>query len=151
LADLEQARVLIEKVVADEGLELVDVEFKRGRSSSILRLYIDKPAGITLQDCERVSRQVGTLLDVEGLIAGRYTLEVSSPGLTRPLKKEAEYERYQGRLVKIQTREPILGSGNFRGTLLGMEGDVVNLQLTDGQKISIPFPSIVKASLDIDF
>ena len=102
------------------GLELVEVEYKREGHGMVLRLYIDRPGGVTLDDCSEVSRELSALLDVEDVIPGRYTLEVSSPGLNRPLTKEADYLRSIGRLVKIRTRLLTPDDrGNPRKTFLG--------------------------------
>jgi ribosome maturation factor RimP len=152
LVDLEKLHNLIEGVVAAEGMELVEVELKGSSRQSILRIYIDKPGGITHNDCELISNQTSTLLDVEDLIPGSYTLEVSSPGLTRKLTKAADFQRYCGRLAKIQLREELKGSRNWRGTLRGIDNQqVITLEFKDGQLIPIPLHLIVKANLDIEF
>jgi len=152
LVDLERLQVIIQQVVEGEGMELAEVEYKGSPSRSILRIYIDKPAGITHSDCARISHQVGTRLDVEDLIAGSYLLEVSSPGLTRKLTKPADYARYRGRLAKIQTRQPVSGSRSFRGTLRGIdEQGTVTLELKNETTIQIPWQTITKANLDLDF
>jgi ribosome maturation factor RimP len=152
LVDLERLQNLIENVVAAEGMELVELEYKGSSRQSILRIYIDKPGGITHSDCELVSNQVGPLMEVEDLIPGSYTLEVSSPGLTRKLTKVVDYQRYQGRLVRIQTRESVGGSKNFRGTIRSInEQKIITLELKDGTLVAIPFQAIVKANLDIEF
>jgi ribosome maturation factor RimP len=151
LLDLGRIRGIIERVVYSEGMELVDVELKGGPNRTILRIYIDKPTGVTHQDCELISDQVGSLLDIENLILGSYILEVSSPGLTRKLTKESDYQRYVGRLVRIQTRDQIQGKRNFRGTLRGVEGDQVVVELEGPQSVRIPLQSITKSNLDFDF
>ena len=102
----------------DYGLEVVDVEFRGGGKARMLRITIDKPEGVTHDDCSHVSNEVGTILDVEGTIPGAsYTLEVSSPGLDRKLSKAAEFERFTGSLVKVSTREPLDGNRHFEGRL----------------------------------
>jgi ribosome maturation factor RimP len=152
LVDLERLQNLIENVVAAEGMELVELEHKGSSRQSILRIYVDKPGGITHSDCELISNQVGLLVEVEDLIPGSYVLEVSSPGLTRKLTQVADYQRYQGRLARIQTRESVEGSKNFRGTICGIdEQKVITLEMKDGALVSIPFPAIVKANLDVEF
>ena len=151
MLDLGRTREIIERVVYSEGLELVDVELKGGPNRCILRIYIDKPTGVTHQDCEVISDQVGSLIETEDLIVGSYILEVSSPGLTRKLTKESDYQRYVGRLVRIQTRDPLQGKKNFRGTLRGLEGDQVVVELEGSQSVRIPFQSISKSNLDFDF
>ena len=149
--DLGRTREIIERVVCSEGIELVDVELKGSPNRRILRIYIDKPSGVTHRDCELISNQVGTVLDVEDLIQGSYILEVSSPGLTRKLTKESDYQRYAGRLVRIQTRDLIQGKRNFRGMLRGLEGDLVVVELEESQSVQIPLQSIIKSNLDFDF
>jgi ribosome maturation factor RimP len=151
LVDLERTKALIQKIVSSEGLDLVELEFKGSLNHRILRIYIDKPQGITHQDCQRVSDQVGTELDIEDLIPGAYTLEVSSPGLMRRLSHKEDFERYRGRLMKLQTREPIGGTRSFRGTLTEFDGQSLTLELKGKQLVEIPFAWVSKASLDIDF
>lgn len=152
MVDLERTQALIEKIVASEGLELVEVEFKGGLNHRVLRITIDKPqGGITHDDCQRVSRQAGAELDIEDLIPGGYTLEVSSPGLTRKLCQKRDFERSVGRLVKLHTQEAIEGSKNFRGVLAAFDGETLTLAMKNGHSARIPFESISKANLDIDF
>ena len=122
----------------------------------ILRLYIDREGGVTLDDCAAVNRELAELLDVEDFIQCRYSLEVSSPGLNRPLKKPSDYERFSGRLVKIRTYELLTDdAGNkrktFAGELLGLEGGIVRLKLTEGQTAGIPLEKVAKANLEFEF
>ena len=149
--DLDRAKSIIEKVVSSESMELVDIEFKGHLNNQVLRIYIDKPSGVTHEDCELISDQVGAVLDIEDMIPGSYTLEVSSPGLTRKLTKESDFQHFRGRLVKIQTRQPMDGTKSFRGTLVGLEGETVTLELENARLIQIPLASIARANLDIDF
>ena len=149
--DLDRTKELIERVVSSEGMELVDVELKGRPNNQILRIYIDKPSGVNHHDCEVISDQVGTILDVEDLIIGSYTLEVSSPGLTRKLDKEADFRRSLGRLVKIQTKQPLDGTKSFRGTLVGMEGGTITVKLKNEHSVKIPLELIARANLDIEF
>jgi ribosome maturation factor RimP len=132
-------------------MELVELEVKGNLNNRILRVYIDKPLGITHEDCQLISDQVGTVLDIEDLIPGSYTLEVSSPGLTRRLTKDSDFQRFRGRLVKIQTKLPINGTKNLRGILLGLEGETVTVELKKAELVQVPLGSIAKANLDIDF
>lgn len=137
------------------GMELVEIEFKREGRQMVLRLYIDKPGGITLDDCATVSKELSALLDVEDVMPGMYNLEVSSPGLNRPLKSLDDYKRYTGRLIKIKTFTPTADdAGNLRktflGELIGLDGDLVRLQLTEGQTASISFSAIAKANLEFE-
>src|SRR5215510_8815301 len=103
----EAINAIIERVTAREGLELVHWEMVGPRHNPTLRIFIDKPGGVTHGDCEVVSHQVGTLLDLEDVIPNRYLLEVSSPGIDRPLYKRADYERFAGKRIKLRTREPL--------------------------------------------
>ncbi|MEW5978551.1 MAG: ribosome maturation factor RimP [Acidobacteriota bacterium] len=149
--DLDRTRDLISQIVSADGMDLVDVEFKGTLNNRVLRIYIDKSSGVTLDDCTLVSNHVGTVLDVEDLVPGSYTLEVSSPGLTRKLTKPSDYQRYKGRLIKIQTKEPVEGKRSLKGTLLGLENDSVQVDIPGSGVVAIPLGSISKAHLDIDF
>ena len=144
-------RQLIEEVVESQGYELVDVEFKGTGKSSLLRVFIDRPAGISHRDCELVSEQVGTVLDVEDLIPFSYTLEVSSPGLDRKLVKESDYTRFEGKLARIQTRIPLNQQKVFRGRLQGLQDGKVRLELRTGSTLDIPLDVIDEARLEIDW
>ncbi len=141
---------LIQPLLEAQGLELVDLEYHRPRRGrGILRLFLDQPGGVTLEVLTRINRVVGELLDVHDLIPGSYTLEVSSPGLTRALKKPEDYRRYTGRLVRITTRSPWEGRQVHRGILQGLEGEEVCLQAGEGAT-RIPLKEIAKARLDLD-
>jgi ribosome maturation factor RimP len=138
------------------GMELVDVEFARAGRDGVLRLFIDKEGGVALDDCADVSRELSAILDVEDVIPGHYSLEVSSPGLDRPLKKPADYERFVGRLVKVRTFEGLPDdAGNkrktFIGQLLGLVDGNVAMKLSEGQSASIPLEKIAKANLEFEF
>lgn len=148
--------VLAERLVSSLGMELVEVEYKREGRDMMLRLFLDKDGGVTLDDCSAVSRELSEILDVEDVIQGHYTLEVSSPGLNRPLKKEADYERYRGRLVKVRTFELLADEdGNRRKTFLGdlecLAEGIVTLRLREGQLARIPLTKIAKANLEFEF
>lgn len=142
---------LIQPYLMAQGVELVDMELtqpQRGRST--LRLFVDRPqGGITLDEITRVSRVVGELLDVHDPISSSYTLEVSSPGLTRKLKKPQDYERYAGRLVRLTTRSPWQGKQVHRGILKGLANDEVSLE-EDQELVRIPLGEIAKARLDFE-
>lgn len=143
-------REITRRVAEERGLELVHVEFAGGPRSPAVRIFIDKPGGVTHQDCSEVSTHVGTVLDVEDFIPGAYTLEVSSPGLERGLYQAGDYERFAGRLAKMKTRGAIGGQRNFRGRIEGLEGaDVLFEDKTSG-RVRVPFSEIVKANLEID-
>lgn len=141
---------LLQPLAEAQGLELVDLELKRSlRGRTTLRLFLDRPGGITLDEIARFSRIAGELLDVHDLIPESYNLEVSSPGLTRELKKPRDYERYAGRLVRLTTRAPINGRQVHRGILRGLEDNRVSLE-DNGQVYTIPLAEIARARLDID-
>ncbi|MBT8128937.1 MAG: ribosome maturation factor RimP [Gammaproteobacteria bacterium] len=141
---------LLEPVVTGLGYELVEIEYNPSARHGLLRLYIDHEDGIQLDDCTDVSNQVSALLDVEDPIPGQYNLEVSSPGLDRPLRGIEDYERFNGEIVKIRTGMAIDGRRNFKGRLLGIEGDAINIEC-DGQQFLLPLASIEKARLVPEF
>ncbi|HEX5706864.1 MAG TPA: ribosome maturation factor RimP, partial [Pyrinomonadaceae bacterium] len=121
----ERVREVASRVAQERGLELVHVEFAGVGRTAALRIFIDKPGGVTHEDCSEVSTHVGTVLDVEDIVPGSYTLEVSSPGLERGLYSRADFERFAGKLAKVKTRVPVGGQRNFRGRIVGVEGDDV--------------------------
>src|SRR6185369_1704194 len=125
--------------------------FKGGGKNSILRIFIDKPDGISHRDCELVSEQVGTVLDVEDLINAAYTLEVSSPGLDRKLVKERDYIRFDGSLAKIQTRIPLQNQRVFKGRLRGLQNGKIRLELPKGELLEIPLDVVNEARLEFDW
>jgi ribosome maturation factor RimP len=146
---------LVEPLVASLGLELVDVEYRQEGRAMVLRLSVDREGGVSLDDCAQVSRELSEILDVEDFIQGYYTLEVSSPGLNRPLKKTADYERYRGRLVRVKTFELLPDdAGNprktFLGELLGLDGMNVRIKLKEGQTAVIPLDMVAKANLEFE-
>ena len=148
---LERVREIAERVAASEGLELVEVECRDRGPRSVLRIFVDRLEGVTLQDCEMVSRQVSTILDVEDVIAHRYTLEVSSPGLDRKLLKPADYNRFAGRQVKVVLKAPRAGERHFQGRLLGLEDENVRVEMAAGQVASIAYDEIESATLVVEF
>jgi ribosome maturation factor RimP len=147
----EAIGAIIERVTNREGLELVHWEMEGPRNNFALRIFIDKEGGVTHSDCENVSHQVGALLDVEDLIADTYMLEVSSPGVDRPLYKRTDYERFAGNKVKLKTQQPINGQRNFRGRLIGIEGDAVKLDIENAGIVEIAFEQITKANIEYEF
>ena len=149
----EEVERLILPILEEEGMELVDIEYKmgRGRGRDILRLYIDKPDGVKIDDCERVSKRIDSILDKSDIIGGHYLLEVSSPGLNRLLKKEEDFKRFIGRLIKVKTFSPIDNQKTFVGTLKDYKEEVVTLETKEGKIIEIPIKNIAKANLEIEF
>jgi len=143
---VQQVWALAETVCESEGLELIQVEYQRESTGRILRLYIDKPGGINLDDCVGVSRQIGDILDVHLQEAGPYNLEVTSPGPERPLAKKQDFEKFKGSRVKIKTNQHLNGQKNFTGVLLGISDDQVKLQ-TGEQVVELSYEDISKARL----
>ncbi len=146
----ERIREIAERVAAEHGLELVHAEVGVLGRNAAVRLFIDKPGGVTHEDCSAVSHHVGTLLDVEDFINSAYTLEVSSPGLERGLYKRADYERFAGHLAKMKTREAVNGQRNFKGRIAGVEGDDVVFDDKTNGEVRVPLSIIAKANLEID-
>ena len=144
--------VIAQRVVESEGMELVEVEVKGGGNQRFVRISIDKPEGISHADCELVSQQVGTILDVEDVVpGGRYTLEVSSPGVERKLLKPKDYERFQGKKVKIALREPVEGSRHWEGALAGFQAGWITLEAGTGKIVQIPYELVQKANLKFEW
>ncbi len=148
--DLQRIREAAERVARSEGMEVVDVEWKVGKQR-FLRVYLDKPDGISHHDCEVVSNQLSVILDVEDLVPGpRYVLEISSPGLDRKLTKPADYERFVGRLARISTSELVENQKFFEGRLAGYADEKVKIEVR-GRVIELPLAAIRKASLVVEF
>jgi len=147
----ERVREIAERVAIDHGLELVHSEVAGPDNKPIVRIFIDKPNGVTHQDCSEVSHYMGTILDVEDFIHAAYTLEVSSPGLDRGLYKRSDFERFAGSLAKQKANTPIEGQRNFRGRLLGVEGEEALFDDRTSGRVRVPLKDIAKANLEIDF
>jgi ribosome maturation factor RimP len=143
-------QAIAERVAIDHGLELVHAEVAGPENKPIVRIFIDKPNGVTHQDCAEVSLHVGTVLDVEDFIHASYTLEVSSPGLDRGLYKLADYERFAGKPARLRSRQAINGQRNFRGRLLGISGAEVLFEDRTSGRVKIAFDWIAKANLELD-
>jgi ribosome maturation factor RimP len=140
------------RVTADRGFELVDVEVKRAGGGQLVRLYVDKPGGIGLDDLQSVSEEVSAILDAEDPIEGHYTLEVSSPGLDRPLRTEADYRRFGGRLAKLSSYEPVDGRRHWTGRIVSCEGGVVTLDLAKGEgEVRVPLARVSHGRLEVEF
>ena len=140
---------LIEPGLLADGLELVDVEFKKEGKNWILRIYIDREGGVTLADCQKVSRLAGDLIEVEEVIEPVYTLEVSSPGLNRVLKKEKDFLKYSGKKIYVQCHAPMDGRKKFTGILTGFIDQSIHLEV-DEQHYTIPLNLVAKANLVIE-
>lgn len=146
----DRVQAIAERVAIDHGLELVHAEVAGPDNKPIVRIFIDKPNGVTHQDCSEVSLHVGTVLDVEDFIHASYTLEVSSPGLERGLYKRQDYERFAGSLARLRTRTPINGQRNFRGRLLGIDGEEVLFEDRSSGRVKVPLDSVAKANLELN-
>jgi ribosome maturation factor RimP len=161
--DIDQVREVVERVALSSGLEVVEVELKGSGKARMLRIFIDKPGGVTHEDCANVSREVGTILDVEDIVPGdSYLLEVSSPGLDRKLVRPADYERFMGSRIKLTTRNPVNGNRHFEGRLETFQNATLTLEMgaaktaqkkksrsedSSPQKLEIELSNIEKANL----
>ena len=158
--EIEAIRNIAERVAVTHGVELVEIELKGGGKARTLRLTIDKPEGVTHEDCANVSREVSTILDVEDVVpGGSYLLEVSSPGLDRKVLRPEDYKRFTGSRIKVMTREPVNGNRHFEGRLQSFEDGKLLLEILSekkkpkpghahpGQKIEIDLANVEKANL----
>ncbi|GBC77126.1 Ribosome maturation factor RimP [bacterium HR08] len=149
---VERVTTIIEPVIAALGFELVHVEITGGRRGMTLRVLVDKPGGITVEECARVSERIGVVLDVEDPIPHRYVLEVCSPGIERGLYRKSDYARFAGRTVKIETWEQIEGRRHFTGELIGIQGDEVTVRERELKRdVVIPYPKIRRAHLAFEW
>jgi ribosome maturation factor RimP len=149
LSDAKLTR-LLQPLVEDLGYEFVGLEHRSNPKNAALLIYIDQPAGITVDDCERVSREVAALLDVEDPIPGHYSLEVSSPGLDRPLFSLEQFERFRGEQVQLSLYAPLDGRRKFKGRILGVDNGKVRLD-QDGTEVELEMGNIAKARLVPDY
>lgn len=147
---IERVEAVALPVLEESGLELVDVQYQREQNGWILRLIIDKQDGLNLNDCAAVSREISQLLDIENFIDQAYNLEVTSPGLDRPLKSIAEFERFVGRQAKIKTIDPIAGEHVFIGKIKRTEGESIVLEVGT-KEVTILFSQVAKARLEVEF
>ena len=158
MTPLERIREIAARVAEAYGLLIDEVAMRRERGSDVLQIVVDRPGSgatpeesVSITDCERVSQELSAILDVEDLLPDSYTLEVSSPGLDRPLRGAADYVRFAGRLAKIVTREPINRQTAFAGRLRGLEGDEVLFENEGGKLIRLPLGAISRARLEVEF
>jgi len=147
---IDRVRTVANPILSSEGMELVEIQYRREARGWVLRLYLDKEGGVTLDDCTRASREVERSLDVEDFIPSPYILEVSSPGLTRSLKDEKDFLRYCNRLIKVKTLNPIENRRQFMGKLLKISENRIEIE-TDGGVFQIPLSNVAKANLEIEF
>ena len=148
---IDRIREIAERVAASEGLELVDVELHGRGAGSVLRVFLDKPGGVTHGDCQLVSQQLGTILDVEDLFPARYTLEVSSPGLDRKLINRNDYQRFAGSKIKLHLQSPREGSRQFQGRLMGLQEGKVQIEVEGGGRLQLAPEEIERANLVPEF
>jgi ribosome maturation factor RimP len=155
---VEKVRAIAERVATGYGLEIFDVQFRREAPGMVLRVQIDRPGkastaedSVSVHDCANVSRDLSAIFDVEEVVPTAYTLEVSSPGLDRPLRRPDDYRRFTGRLAKVVMREKVDGQGFFRGRLAGVEGQHVLIDGDDGRTHRVPLDVITRANLEVEF
>jgi ribosome maturation factor RimP len=149
---VEKVKELLQPILEEGNFELVDVEFVREPVGWVLRIYADRPTGgITISDCQWISERIGTVLDVEDVIPHSYNLEVSSPGLDRPLKSQKDFDRHRGIVVKIKTTEPLDNQRNFKGEVVSTsEKGVTVHDVSRNAEVEIPYDKIKSARVDID-
>ena len=155
---IERVREAANRVAGSYGLDIFDVQFRREAGGMVLRVRIDRPGpaasaeeSVSVDDCANVSRDLSAILDVEDVVPTAYTLEVSSPGLDRPLRGVGDYERFAGRRAKLVMRQPIDGQGFFRGRLGGVDGGDVLIEAEDGRTHRVPIGVITRAHLEVEF
>ena len=153
-----QIRTIASRVAAGYGLEIFDVQFRREANGMVLRIQIDRPGpaakaedSVSVEDCAHVSRDLSAILDVEDVVPAAYTLEVSSPGLDRPLRRPDDFRRFAGRQAKIVMREKVDGQGYFKGKLGGFDGADVLIESENGKMHRVPFELITRANLEVEF
>jgi len=148
----EKIQQIAERVGKSAGLEIVDVQLLGGGGSRLLRIFIDKPEGVSHADCEFISQQVGTILDVEDVVPGsRYTLEVSSPGVERKITKPGEFERFVGQKVKIVLRQPVENQRHWVGALTSFAEGIITLEPSPGRSVQFPLDQVEKANLKFEW
>jgi ribosome maturation factor RimP len=151
-AVVEKIREIAERVASGAGLEVVEVQLLGGGSSRLLRIFIDKPEGVTHADCEFISQNVGTILDVEDVVPGAgYTLEVSSPGVERKLTRPREFERFVGQKVKVVLRQPVENQRHWVGALQSYAEGIITLEPSPGRKVQFPLEQVEKANLKFEW
>ena len=155
---LGQVRAIAERVAASRGLEIWDIQSRREATGHVVRVFIDRPGpaatpeeSVSIEDCEQVNREISTILDVEDPLPFAYTLEVSSPGLDRPLRGAADYERFAGRLAKVVLAEPVDNQKAFEGHLRGVDNGDVLLEAPNGRVHRLPYRLITRGRLEVEF
>ena len=158
MGPLERVREMAVRVAGTYGLEIFDVEIKRESGQQVLRVILDRPGpaskpeeSVSIEDCARVAEELGTMLDVEDVMPGEYTFEVSSPGLDRPLRHADDYRRFAGRWAKIVTKQPVERQTAFIGRVKGVEGEDVLFESEGKKLVRLPLNLISRARLDVEF
>jgi len=151
-AVVDKVQAIAERVAASEGIEIVDVQLLGGGAHRMLRLFIDKPAGVTHGDCELISEQLSTILDAEDVIpGGHYTLEVSSPGVERKLTRPRDFERFTGQKIKVVLRQPVEERKSWAGTLAAFADGIITLEPAPGKTVQFPLEQVEKANLKFEW
>jgi ribosome maturation factor RimP len=155
---LEQIRAIAERVAASRGLTIWDIQSRRESSGHVVRVFIDRPGpastpedSVSIEDCAEVNREMSTILDVEDSLSIAYTLEISSPGLDRPLRGEDDYRRFAGRLAKVVVSEAVDNQKAFEGRLRGLDGGEVLLEAPNGRMHRLPLRLITRGRLEVEF
>ena len=155
---IERVRAITGRVASSYGLEVFDVQFRREASGMVLRVQIDRPGpaataeeSVSVEDCARISRDLSAILDVDDVVPTAYVLEVSSPGLDRPLTRAGDYERFAGRRAKLVMKQRVDGQGYFKGRLRGVEDGYVLIEAEDKRMHRVPLDLISRANLEVDF
>ena len=158
MTPLDHIRLVAERVAASRGLDIWDVQSRREATGHVVRVFIDRPGpaakpeeSVSVDDCEQVNREIGAILDVEDPLPFAYTLEVSSPGLDRPLRSADDYRRFAGRLAKVVVSEVVDNQKAFEGRLRGIEGDAVVLETAKGRTHRLPLRLITRGRLEVEF
>jgi ribosome maturation factor RimP len=147
---IEKIKAIAESAANEENIELVHIEMIGGAKNPTLRIFIDKPDGVTLDDCSNISRKMSAVLDADDFIPTAYTLEVSSPGLERELYSLKDFEKYAGNLAKVKTKHPINGQKNFRGRITEVKGEEIVFEDITNGAVQFPYNTIAKANLELD-
>jgi len=151
-AIVEKVTEIVERAGRADGIEPVEVQWLGSGKERLLRIYIDKPEGVTHGDCQRISEYVGTVLDVEEVVpGGRYRLEVSSPGVERKLNRPKDFERFVGKKIKVVLREPVADRKMWEGTLTGFCGETIRLEPLKGEPLEIPLSKLDRANLKFEW
>lgn len=147
---VEKIKAIAETTASGENLELVHVEMIGAAKAPTVRIFIDKPEGVTLDDCSNISRQMSAALDADDFIPTAYTLEISSPGLERELYSLKDFERFAGNLAKVKTKHPINGQKNFRGRIAEVKGEEIVFEDKTNGTVNFPYNTVAKANLELD-